>query len=151
MIGQNLGNYKIIQKIGAGGQGTVYQSHRSETRRTVVVKVLPAELTVKKPPERFVNAKRGGLRRWTHPNICTILIWTRPTACTLSRCQYVEGRNVRQLVNGRRWSWRALWNRDSGGGPLAVCHARGIIHRDIKSGTSWLLMRARKDPGFWSG
>ena len=47
MIGQNLGNYKIIQKIGAGGQGTVYKATDQKLGRTVVVKVLPAELTVK--------------------------------------------------------------------------------------------------------
>jgi serine/threonine-protein kinase len=47
MIGQILGNYKITQKIGAGGQGTVYKAIDQKLGRTVVVKVLPPELTVK--------------------------------------------------------------------------------------------------------
>src|SRR5229473_917811 len=47
MVGQTLGNYKILQKLGAGGQGTVYKATDNKLGRTVVIKVLPAELTVK--------------------------------------------------------------------------------------------------------
>jgi len=53
MIGSTLGSYKILEKLGEGGQGTVYKAVDSKLGRTLVIKVLPAELT-----QREANLKR---------------------------------------------------------------------------------------------
>jgi eukaryotic-like serine/threonine-protein kinase len=135
MIGSTLGNYKILEKLGEGGQGTVYKAVDSKLGRTVVIKVLPAELT----------AKEGNLKRFErearlasaldHPNICTIFDLNEINGIHFIVMQYIEGRNVRQLVNGRPLSLEsalsiALQTADA----LAAAHSRGIIHRDIKAG-----------------
>src|ERR1700704_2811828 len=103
MIGQNLGNYKIIQKIGAGGQGTVYKATDQKLGRTVVVKVLPAELTVKETNLKRFEREARLASSLDHPNICTIFDMDMDAALGLHfiAMQYVEGKNVRQLVNGR--------------------------------------------------
>jgi eukaryotic-like serine/threonine-protein kinase len=135
MIGQNLGNYKIVQKIGAGGQGTVYKATDQKLGRTVVVKVLPAELTVKEANLKRFEREARLASSLDHPNICTIFDMDEADGLHFIVMQYVEGRNVRQLVNGRPLELEsALRIAIQVADALSVAHARGIIHRDIKSG-----------------
>jgi eukaryotic-like serine/threonine-protein kinase len=135
MIGENLGNYKITQKIGAGGQGTVYKATDQKLGRTVVVKVLPAELTVKEANLKRFEREARLASSLDHPNICTIFDMDEANGLHFIAMQYVEGRNVRQLVNGRPLELEsALRIAIQVADALSVAHARGIIHRDIKSG-----------------
>src|SRR5713101_2524482 len=135
MIGQTLGNYKITHKLGAGGQGTVYKATDLKLGRTVVVKVLPAELTVKETNLKRFEREARLASSLDHPNICTIFDMDEAEGLHFIAMQYVEGKNVRQLVNGRPLELEsalriAIQVTDA----LAVAHARGIIHRDVKSG-----------------
>src|SRR5256712_5064441 len=135
MIGQTLGNYKITAKLGAGGQGTVYKATDTRLGRNVVVKVLPAELTAKETNLKRFDREARLASALDHPNICTIFDLGEAQGSHYIAMQYVEGRNVRQLVNGRPLELEsalriAIQVTDA----LAVAHARGIIHRDIKSG-----------------
>jgi serine/threonine-protein kinase len=135
MIGETLGNYKITQKIGAGGQGTVYKAIDQKLGRTVVVKVLPAELTVKAANLKRFEREARLASSLDHPNICTIFDLDEVGGLHFITMQYVEGRNVRQLVNGRPLELEsALRIAIQVADALAVAHARGIVHRDIKSG-----------------
>src|SRR5437016_9558273 len=135
MIGQTLGNYKITTKLGAGGQGTVYKATDQKLGRTVVVKVLPAELTVKETNLKRFEREARLASALDHPNICTIFDMDEAQGLHFIAMQYVEGRNVRQLCNGRPLELEsALRIGIQVADALAVAHARGIIHRDIKSG-----------------
>src|SRR2546426_5412605 len=135
MVGQTFGNYKITQKIGPGGKGGFYKPTNNKLGRTVVVKVLPAELTVKETNlKRFAREARLA-SALDHPNICTIFDLDEADGLHFIAMQYVEGRNVRQLVNGRPLELEsALRIAIQVADALSVAHARGIIHRDIKSG-----------------
>src|SRR6266704_1714099 len=135
MIGQLFGNYKITHKIGAGGQGTVYKAIDQKLGRTVVVKVLPAELTVKETNLKRFEREARLASALDHPNICTIFDMDEAEGLHFISMQYVEGKNVRQLVNGRPLELEsALRIGIQVADALASAHARGIIHRDIKSG-----------------
>src|SRR5437667_2767690 len=135
MIGQTLGNYKITHKLGAGGQGTVYKATDQKLGRTVVVKVLPPELTVKEANLKRFEREARLASSLDHPNICTIFDMDEADGLHFISMQYVEGRNVRQLVNGRPLELEsALRIAIQVADALAVAHGRGIIHRDIKSG-----------------
>ncbi len=135
MIGSTLGNYKILEKLGEGGQGTVYKAIDSKLGRTLVIKVLPAELTSKEANLKRFEREARLASALDHPNICTIFDLNEINGIHYIAMQYIEGRNVRQLVNGRPLSLEsalsiALQTAEA----LGAAHARGIIHRDIKAG-----------------
>ena len=135
MIGKNLHNYRILEKLGVGGQGEVYKAVDSKLGRTVVVKVLPPELTVKEANLKRFEREARLASSLDHPNICTIFDMDEAGGVHYIAMQYVEGRNVRQLVNGRPLELRsALLIAIQVTDALAAAHAKGIIHRDIKSG-----------------
>src|SRR6188474_413728 len=135
MVGTTLGNYKILEKLGAGGQGTVYKAIDSKLGRTVVIKVLPAELTAKEANLKRFEREARLASSLDHPNICTIFDLNVINGIHFIAMQYIEGRNVRQLVNGRALGLAsALSLAVQVTDALAAAHAQGIIHRDIKAG-----------------
>ena len=135
MVGAQLGNYRILEKIGAGGQGTVYKATDTNLGRSVVIKVLPPELTAKEANLKRFEREARLASALDHPNICTIFDLNEIGGVNFIVMQYVEGKNVRQLVNGRPLDLRsALSIAIQVADALAAAHARGIIHRDIKAG-----------------
>ncbi|CAN5853443.1 serine/threonine-protein kinase [soil metagenome] len=135
MVGTTLGNYKVLEKLGAGGQGTVYKAVDSKLGRTVVIKVLPEELVAKEANLKRFEREARLASALDHPNICTIFDLNVIDGVHFIAMQYLPGRNVRQLVNGRPLDLSsalsiALQVTDA----LAAAHSQGIIHRDIKAG-----------------
>jgi len=135
MIGKTLRNYRITEKLGVGGQGTVYKATDTKLGRTVVIKVLPQELTAKESNLKRFEREARLASSLDHPNICTIFDLDELDGVHFIAMQHVEGKNVRQLVNGRPLELKttlsiALQVVDA----LTAAHNRGIIHRDIKSG-----------------
>jgi len=135
MVGTVLGNYKILEKIGAGGQGTVYKAVDSKLGRTVVIKVLPEELVAKEANRKRFEREARLASSLDHPNICTIFDLNEIDGVHFIAMQHIQGRNVRQLVNGKPLQLEsALSIAIQVADALAVAHAQGIIHRDVKAG-----------------
>ena len=135
MIGKSLHHYRILEKLGVGGQGTVYKATDTKLGRTVVVKVLPPELTVKEANLKRFEREARLASSLDHPNICTIFDLDEVEGVHFIAMQYVEGKNVRQLVGGHPLELKsALLIAIQVADALAVAHTRGIIHRDVKSG-----------------
>jgi eukaryotic-like serine/threonine-protein kinase len=133
--GTTLLNYRILEKIGAGGQGTVYKALDKKLGRTVVIKVLPPELTTKEANLKRFEREARLASALDHPNICTIFDLNTADGLHFIVMQHVEGKNVRQLVAGRALQLKsALLIAIQVTDALASAHKRGIIHRDIKAG-----------------
>src|SRR3990170_3877594 len=135
MIGSQINQYKIQEKIGSGGQGTVYKALDTKLNRPVVIKVLPPEPTAK--TANFTRFEREAqlCSQLDDPNICTIYDFNEANGIFYIAMQYVAGKNVRQLVGGRALELKstlsiAIQVTDA----LAYAHSKNIIHRVIKAG-----------------
>jgi serine/threonine protein kinase len=135
MIGSQINQYKILEKIGSGGQGTVYKALDTKLNRTVVIKVLPPELTAKTANFRRFEREAQLCSQLDHPNICTIYDFHEANGIFYIAMQYVDGKNIRQLVAGRPLELKgALSIGIQVTDALAFAHSKNIIHRDIKAG-----------------
>jgi len=135
MVGSQINQYKIVEKIGSGGQGTVYKALDTKLNRSVVIKVLPPELTQKTANFKRFEREAQLCSQLDHPNICTIYDFNSGDGIFYIAMQYIEGKNVRQLVAGRPLELKsalsiAIQVTDA----LAYAHSKNIIHRDIKAG-----------------
>ncbi len=135
MIGSQLNQYKILEKIGSGGQGTVYKALDTKLNRNVVIKVLPPEVTSKTANFKRFEREAQLCSQLDHPNICTIYDFNESNGLFYIAMQNIEGKNVRQLVSGRPLDLKsalsiAIQVTDA----LAYAHSKNIIHRDIKAG-----------------
>ncbi|HEV2834094.1 MAG TPA: serine/threonine-protein kinase, partial [Pyrinomonadaceae bacterium] len=135
MLGKTLRNYRITEKLGVGGQGAVYKAVDNKLGRAVVIKVIPPELSVKEANLKRFEREARLASSLDHPNICTIFDLDEQDGMHFIAMQYVEGKNVRQLVAGRPLELKtALLIGLQVADALTAAHSRGIIHRDIKSG-----------------
>jgi eukaryotic-like serine/threonine-protein kinase len=135
MIGNQVNQYTILEKIGSGGQGTVYKALDTKLNRSAVIKILPPELTQKTSNFRRFEREAQLCSQLDHPNICTIYDFNEADGLYYIAMQYVDGKNVRQLVNGRPLEVKsALSVAVQVTDALAYAHSKNIIHRDIKAG-----------------
>src|SRR5574342_312277 len=72
MIGQTLGHYRILEKIGAGGMGEVYRARDEHLERDVAIKVLPAGTLADESARKRFRKEALALSRLNHPNIQTV-------------------------------------------------------------------------------
>ena len=135
MVGTTVQHYRIIDRLGAGGMGEVYRADDLRLGRPVALKFLPASL--KSDPEsraRLLNeARAASLLR--SPNIAVTYDIGEADGADFIVMEFVEGellsaRTAKGPLPVREAVEAAIQVADA----LDEAHARGIIHRDIKTG-----------------
>ena len=134
MIGQTLGNYRVIQLLGDGGMGSVYRAVDEMLDREVAIKVLRPELTRQESLDERFRQEARALARLSHPGIATLHGMERHGEELLMIMEYVRGDTLEKLVER---SGRLSWSRAA---ELCIAilnaldhaHDRQIVHRDIK-------------------
>jgi serine/threonine protein kinase len=118
MIDRQLGPYRIVALLGAGGMGEVYKARDTRLDRIVAVKVAGRRFS-----ERFDREARA-VALLNHPNVCQVYD-VGPDYLVM---EFVEGTPVSPVDNARRLLDVAVQIADG----MAAAHAAGIVHRDLK-------------------
>ena len=134
MIGKSFAHYHILEKIGAGGMGEVYRAHDEQLNRDVALKVLPprdlADETARVRLLREARAAAG----LNHPHICTIHEVGEAGGRAYIAMEYIDGSLLSAMVvQGRLPHEQALRYGVQLAEALEHAHARGVVHRDLKS------------------
>jgi len=133
MIGQTLGHYRILEKIGAGGMGEVYRARDERLGRDVAVKVLPPSLVPDESVRKRLRKEAQALSKLNHPNIETLFELGSKDGAEFLVVEYVPGVTLSdRLAQGplpEREIARLGVQLANG---LAAAHSQGVVHCDLK-------------------
>ena len=131
--GKILAHYRIIEKLGQGGQATAYKAEDLRLNRVVVVKTLLPELAVTETARRRFEREARLCSALDHPNICAIYDLGESDGFCYIVMQFVEGQTLKQYINGRPLETLSLLaTAIQIADAIVLAHSRGIVHRDIK-------------------
>ncbi len=133
MIREEIAQYRILRKLGAGGMGVVYLAQDARLARRVALKVLPAEfLRDEERVGRFEREARAAAAL-SHPGIGVLYEVGEADSIHYLAMEYVEGRSLQEeLAAGPLSTDRLADYITQIADALEHAHRRGILHRDIK-------------------
>jgi len=151
VIGETIGNYKILARLGAGGMGEVYLAEHRYIARRAAIKFLLPELTGSTDVVNRFFAEARAASLIEHPGIVEVLdcdIHTDGRAFIV--LELLNGESLRGYLerNGRMegdplGAMSICWQMTSA---LAAAHAQGIIHRDLKPDNAFLHVLPGRPP-----
>ena len=133
MIGERLGPYTVVAKLGEGGMGEVYRAHDSKLNRDVALKVLLPDVAA--DPDRLARFSREAqvLASLNHPNIAQIHGLEESGARGALVMELVEGPTLAdRIARGPMPLDEVIPIATQIAEALEAAHERGIIHRDLK-------------------
>ena len=135
MLGQTLGHYRIVEKIGAGGMGEVYRARDEHLGRDVALKVLPAGSLADEADRKRFRKEALTLSKVNHPNIATVHDFDTQDGVDFLVMEHVAGKTLAEKLQGGALPEKEVLRL---GGQIAAAlqeaHERGVVHRDLKPG-----------------
>ena len=149
MIGQTIGPYQVLSKLGEGGMGEVYRARDTKLDRDVAIKVLPESFAADADRVARFTREAKTLASLNHPNIAQIygieettsevgrgMSGAGPTSEVVSRAlvmELVEGEDLSApMARGAIPLSEALPIAKQIAYALEAAHEQGIVHRDLK-------------------
>lgn len=133
MIGQRVGHYRVVEKIGAGGMGEVFRARDERLGRDVALKLIrPASSNNPDHLRRFEQEARAAAAL-NHPNILAIFDVGFEGAAPYIVSELLEGKTLRERLNEGAIPLRqAVAYALQIAQALVAAHERHIVHRDLK-------------------
>jgi tetratricopeptide (TPR) repeat protein/predicted Ser/Thr protein kinase len=133
--GTALGRYLVLDKLGEGGMGVVYQAYDPELHRRVALKLLHAEGGSSDGSAGRARLLREAqaIARLSHPNVVHVYDVGTVGDHVYIALEYIDGEHLGRWLKCEKRSWRDVLDvfRAAGRG-LAAAHAAGLVHRDFK-------------------
>lgn len=132
-VGQVLGRYRILEKIGAGGMGVVYRAHDEQLDRDVALKVLPAGVLADDAARKQFRKEALALAKLNHPNIATVFEFSSQEEVEFLAMELIPGKPLSaRLYGGAMPQPEVVRLATQLAEGLAAAHDQGVIHRDLK-------------------
>jgi serine/threonine protein kinase/tetratricopeptide (TPR) repeat protein len=144
MIGQSLGRYRIVERLGEGGMGVVFRAEDPRLERDVALKVLKQDALHDENSKRRFRLEARALSQLLHPNIATLFDFDSDRGVDFLVLEFVPGESLaRTLADGPLPETRALAIALDVTEGLQSAHEKGIVHRDLKPGNIIITPRGR--------
>jgi serine/threonine protein kinase len=132
LLGRTIGQYRILEQIGAGGMGQVYAALDTQLDRRVALKVLPPEFAEDASRRERFEREAKALAAINYPNIVGVHSIERADGLHFMTMELVKGRTFANLIPVRGLQVERFFSIAIPLVAVAAAHQEGIVHRDLK-------------------
>ncbi|WP_069801205.1 FHA domain-containing serine/threonine-protein kinase [Thermogemmatispora onikobensis] len=141
LVGRSLGQFRIVEPLGAGGMATVFKAYQPSLDRYVAVKVLPARYAHDPVFVKRFEQEARSVAKLVNPHIVQIHDFGEQEKITYIVMEYVDGGTLRDRLKSRSLSLvEAVDFLLQAAEGLRCAHSHNIVHRDVKP-SNMLLRR----------
>jgi serine/threonine protein kinase/pimeloyl-ACP methyl ester carboxylesterase len=132
--GGQLGPFRLVESLGAGGMGVVFRARDTRLERDVALKLLTAELAAHSSAAAMLLNEARAASALNHPNIAHVYEVGEASGHSYIAMEFVEGRPLSERIPAEGLpAEQVLRYGTQVAAAIGHAHDRGIIHRDLKS------------------